>query len=171
MVADFNDSGSSSDSSGNAPIHSSHFGGLGDRRSSHPTIILKRTYMDGNIKIFVDSTGGAEKTEILVPEGKVVVYKDFEITPVLSKYKKIQILTVDDELHGSMDLIARDRNSPVPVYRVFFERSELGSANGDIGMLIAHKLLGGSMDASAGIGSSIDDEIINTIKRVLHSKR
>ncbi len=171
MATDFNNSGSSSDSPANAPVYTSHFGGLGDHRSSHPAIILKRTFMDGNIKVFVDSTGGAEKTEILVPEGKVVVYKDFEITPEMSRYKKIDILTIEDELHGTMDLIVRDRTNPRPVYRVFFERGELGSANGDIGMLIAHKLLGGNIDTSAAIGSSIDDEVIDTLKRVLHSKR
>jgi hypothetical protein len=172
MSFDFNNSGSSSDSDSpnSTPMRSSHFGGLGDKRSHHPAVILKRTFMDGAVKLFVDSTGGAERTEILTSEGKVVVYKDFDVSPAFSQYKKIEIRTFEDELHGSLDLINRERTSPRPVYTVYYERGEIGRASGDIAMTIAHELLGGNID-SRGFGSSVDGEIITIIKEVLHTKR
>lgn len=148
----------------------SHFGTLGDRNSKHPAIILKRTMMDGSVRVYEDSTGGAERTDIIVPEGKVVVHKDYELLVTLAQFKKIVVLSKDDEVKGSIDVIARDRTSPKPVYRFFYNRSEIGGGYGDIGMFLAHKLLGGVMDARTGVGTTVDDEVISTIKEILQSK-
>jgi hypothetical protein len=122
------------------------------------------------VKLFVDSTGGAERTEINTSEGKVIVYKDFDVSPAFSQYKKIEIRTFEDSLKGSIDLINRERSSPRPVYRAYYDKGEIGRASGDVAMTIAHELLGGNID-SRGFGSSVDGEIIATIKQMLHSKR
>lgn len=148
----------------------SHFGSLGDRNSSHPAVILKRTLYEGNVKIYEDAKGIAERCEISLPEGKIVVYKDYEVSEKLAKYKRIDILSLEDNLKGTIDIIPRDRTSPRPGYRFFYERSEIGSGSGDIAIYIAQKFLGESLGSRSAIGTEVDEEVISTIKSVLQSK-
>jgi hypothetical protein len=149
---------------------SSHFGGLGDRHSDHEANILKRTLLDGQVKLFEDSTGFAERMEIFLPKGKVVIYKDFEAAEALAKYKKIVILSEDGISKGTIELIPRDRKNPNPVYRCFIDRVEIGSGYGDISFYVAHQLLGGSIDPRSGVGTSVDPEVIATIKQIIGSR-
>ena len=148
----------------------SHLGGLGDSHSGHPAIILKHTLHDGNIKIFEDAKGIAERTEIIIPEGKVVVYKDYEVSEKLAMYKKIDIFSVEDELRGTIDIMPHDRTSPYPAYRFFYEKAEIGGGKGDIALFIGQNFLGENLDSRSGIGTTVDEEVISTIKRVLQTK-
>lgn len=169
MSFDFNNNFGSSDPS--KPKSFSHFGALGDRHSSHQTIILKRSMLDGNVKIFEDSKGLAERTELTMPTGKVCVYKDYDESGVLAKYKKIDVLSNDGELMGSLSLYPRDRTIAHPVYRVFADRQEIGTAYGDIPLFLAKKLLDASIDPRSGVGTTVDDEVITEIKNLLTNKR
>jgi hypothetical protein len=90
---------------------------------------------------------------------------------VLARYKKIDILSHDGELMGSLSLYPRDRTIAHPVYRVFSSRDEIGSAYGDIPLFLAKKLLDASIDPRSGIGTTVDDEVITEIKNLLTNKR
>ncbi len=164
MVFDINDPNPSSEQS------ISHLASLSGQHLAHPAIILKRTLYDGNVKIFEDAKGIAQRTEILVSEGKIVVYKDYEVSEKLAKYKKIDVFSIEDELRGTIDIIARDRTSPNPSYRFFYEGGEIGAGSGDLALFIAQKFLGENIASRSGIGTYLDEEVILTIKKIFQNK-
>lgn len=144
---------------------------IGDRYSGHRAVILKRSFEDGKVKVFEDGRGLAERTEMIVDEGKIMVYKDYDYQGGLSRYKRIDIYNINEELVGSIKLYPKDKLNPHPIYRFFYEQSEIGLGNGDIALFIAQALVARNIQSRSGAGTSLDGEIITTIKQILDTKR
>ncbi len=136
----------------------------------HFANILKHAMYDGAIKVFEDETGGAQRTEIVVPEGKVIVIKDFEKLPTLSQYKRIEVYSPDDEFLDALEIFPEDRMSGSSLLRVFYGRFPIGVGSGDLGMIIASKLTGSVMEPRHVGTSSVDDEVVTAIKKMLARK-
>ncbi|GEM_PF-1887663 len=151
--------------------HFQRFGGLGDRAgiSAH---ILKRTFFDGNVKVYEDEKGLLEKTEISSPNGRVVVNKETEQGTGVSKYKKIEIFSLDNEPLNSIDIIMENREMLNPSYRFYYGRTQIGRGKGEIAMNIAQKVLAdaGGVDPRFTAGSEVDQEVIDTIIKILKRK-
>lgn len=144
---------------------------LGDVHTGHSANLLRMRLEDGKVKVYTDSKGVAERDEIQVPEGLVVVYKDFGFSRSLAHYKKIEILDMDMQLRGTIELTPTNRLVAHTDYSFFYEHSMIGKGKGDIGLLIAQKLVSHAIQPRSGQGSGVDDEIITTIKSILSSKR
>jgi hypothetical protein len=155
-----------------AALHRSNSGGGFGERAGHETKILKHSYSEGSVKVYVDDTGHAQKTEITIPEGKVVVIKDYEKVPMLAQYRRVEMYSPDDEFIDSLDIFAEDRMSGNSNLRFFSGKYPIGTGMGDIGMIIAHKLTGTSLSLENVGTSSIDPEVITQIKQYFkHSTR
>lgn len=144
---------------------------IGDSHMGQHATLLRERLEDGKVKIYQDPKAIAERVEIQVPEGLVVIYKDYGFAKTLAHYKRIDILGIDGQLRGSIDMIPQDRTVTHTAYRFFYEGSEIGKGNGDIGLFVAQKLVSRNVAPRSGMGTGIDDEIITTIQHVLASKR
>lgn len=144
--------------------NSSRFGSLGD----HKATILKKVLAEGRIKIYRDSRDSVERTEISVPDGKVVILKDYEEVARLSKFKKIDIYSSEDTLLDTLDVITD--SSMIHSYKFYFHNSPIGRGNGDIAMCLVQSLVEGSADPRLLAGSSVDPQVIEVIQKVLKGK-
>jgi hypothetical protein len=144
---------------------------LGDSHSGHNANLLRKRLEDGKVKLYTDPKGVSERVEIQVENGLVVVYKDYGFSRTLAHYKKIEILDGDMQPRGSIDLTPTNRTVSHTDYRFFYEGSEIGKGSGDIGLLIAQKLVSRAIQVRSGAGSGVDDEVITTIKNILNLKR
>ncbi len=144
--------------------NSSRFGGLGDHRAT----ILKKVMAEGKIKIYRDSRDSVERTEISVPDGKVVILKDYEEVARLSKFKKIDIYSSEDTLLDTLDIITD--SSMIHSYKFYFHNSPIGRGNGDIAMCLVQTLIEGSADPRLLAGSAIDPQVVEIIQKVLKGK-
>jgi hypothetical protein len=145
------------------PNHS-RFGSLGDHKAN----ILKKVLAEGKIKIFRDAADAVERTDIIVPNGKVVITKDYEAVARLSKFKKIDIYSSEDTLLDSLDIITD--SSMIHSYKFYFHNSPVGRGFGDIAMCLIQSLIEGSADPRLLTGSSVDPEVVATIKDILSGK-
>lgn len=147
------------------------FGGIiADKE--HPTTILKRTLADGKVMVYVDDKGGAERAEILAPQGTIVVIKDYETIPKLAKYKRIVCYSLDKDVKGTISIVQEGEIEMHPSFKFYDGNQQIGNGSGDIVASLAQKILGEDVvDPRYAIGASVDDEVIETIKRMLPSKQ
>jgi len=144
------------------------YGGIIQSRG-HSATFLKRNVLDGKIRVFEDEKGGAERAEILIPEGKVVIIKDYEEAPQFAKYQRVDCYSLRDELLGTLTIIQDNRF--LKDYRFYDGNMPLGRGNGDIVAAIAQKLLGEEvMDPRYVAGSTIDAVVVETIKHMFPRK-
>ena len=136
----------------------------------HPFIILKRSLENGALKVFQDHTGHAERTEINLPDGKVVVIKDYEQVPVLAHYKRIVVESTEGTPLGTLEVFPQDKSMMTRAVRIFQGTYQIGVGTGNIGMAIARQLMILSEDPRLGSDSSIDAEVIRVIKELLTSR-
>jgi hypothetical protein len=144
---------------------------LGDSHPGHNATLLRKRLEDGKVKVYTDPKGVAERVEIQVPNGLVVVFKDYGFSRALAHYKMIEILDGDMQPLGKIELEPTNRTVSHTDYRFFYEQSEIGRGSGDIGLFIAQKLVSRAIQPRSGGSTGVDDEIITTINSVLNSKR
>lgn len=138
----------------------------------HPTPILTKVYSEGVVKVFHDTTGHAERVEIALPQGKVIVVKDFEKLPTLAHYRKVQITSNNDEVRGTLDIIPSSRQLTNSASRFYEGKIPIGTGSGNIGMAIARQMLPLGDDPRNASDSYVDAEVISEIKALLtgHSR-
>lgn len=150
--------------------HSSRFGGLGDR-GSHTTNILKRTMIDGQVKVYEDETKKLERTEILAKEGTVNINTEYLQVGSIARIKSIDIISLENEHLGTIDVITDSQTQLHPIYRFSYGGGPIGRGTGDIAMFIAQKMLGAdNLDPRYVVGASVDEEVLNTITQLLQRK-
>lgn len=142
--------------------------GMGHRDAS----ILKQVMADGAYKVFQDTAGEYQKIEILLKNGKsIVLEKEISKATMRERYKTLQILSADNAELASMELIALDHITSNPGYQFFYSHTVLGKGKGDIGLYLAHEFLEElSMDERFLAGSSVDPEVVKTIREVVERK-
>lgn len=149
---------------------SSRFGGLGDR-GSHTANILKRTLMDGRVKVYEDETKKLEKTEILADKGTIAFNVEYVVVGGTPRLKSIDIFSLDNEPLGTLDVITDSQTQLHPIYRFSYGGNQLGQGTGDVASFIAQKILGAdNLDPRYLTGSSVDEEVITTITKLLERK-
>jgi hypothetical protein len=157
------------------PMYEKHvsYGGpsLGDSHQGHNATLLRQRLEDGKVKVFTDPKGVSERTEIQMPNGLVVVYKDYSFSRTLAHYKSIEILDMEKQPLGTIELEPANRLVTHTDYRFFYEKSEIGRGNGDVGLFLAQKLVSKSIQPRSGKGTGVDDEVVTTILSILNSKR
>lgn len=141
---------------------------LGAKHLGHDANQLQESLENGKVNIYTDGKHAAERVEIQVPDGLIAIYKDYDLSPDISHYKSIEMLDKNMEVIGKIDLDPTDKHVADTGYRCFFEGTEIGKGNGDIALLVAQKIIGETIQIRSGPGSAIDDEIIKTVKKVLH---
>ncbi|HVF68987.1 MAG TPA: hypothetical protein VNA13_00295 [Xanthomonadales bacterium] len=144
--------------------NSKRFGSLGD----HKATILKKEMADGQIKVYRDSRDSVERTEITVPDGKVIITKDYEEVARLSKFKKIDIYSNEDTHLDSIDIITD--SSMIHSYKFYFHNSAIGRGYGDIALCLMQGFQEGTVDPRLLTGSTVDPEVIETIQKILKGK-
>jgi hypothetical protein len=98
-----------------------------------------------------------------------MLYKELTPDKAKSRYKKIEIFSLDEESLGTLDIIT-DLQLLHPTFRFYLGTSPLGRGSGDIGMFIAGKLLGDFADPRLIAGSSVDPEVMQTIEKMIERK-
>jgi hypothetical protein len=144
---------------------------MGDSHQGHNATLLRHRLEDGKVKVYTDSKGVSERTEIQMPNGLVIVYKDYGFSRMLAHYKTIEILDMEKQPLGTIELQPTNRLIAHTDYRFFYERSEIGRGSGDIGLLLAQELVSHTIQPRSGKGTGVDGEIVTTIKNILNSKR
>ncbi|HSX08701.1 MAG TPA: hypothetical protein VLF93_00940 [Candidatus Saccharimonadales bacterium] len=137
------------------------------KEEHHPFIIQKSSLENGAVKVFQDHTGHAEKTEIILPKGKIVIIKDYEQVPMLAHYKSIEVLSPEDSLLGRLEVFPQDKEMMTHSVRIFQGTGQIGTGSGNIGMAIARKFISLSEDPRLGADSFVDPEVIDAIKEFL----
>jgi hypothetical protein len=140
------------------------------KEEHHPFIILKHSSENGALKVFQDHTGHAERTEINLPKGKVVIIKDYEQVPALAHYKRIVVLSAEDTPLGTLEVFPQDKTMMTRAVRIFEGTSQIGVGTGNIGMAIARKMMTLNEDPRLGSDSGIDEEVIEVIKELLQTQ-
>lgn len=138
------------------------------QKHEHTAHILSYASDDGAIKTFKDETGHAERTEVSLPEGKVIIVKDYENVPTLAHYKKVIVTSSNDDPLGEISIFPEDRMGTSRLVRFFDGTSQIGRGTGNVGMAIAHQLLHMADDPREG--ASVDPEIISSIKALFRGK-
>ena len=140
------------------------------KEENHPFIIQKSSLENGAVKVFQDHTGHAEKTEIDLPKGKVVVIKDYDEVPALAHYKRIVVFSKENTPLGTLEVFPQNKDMMNGPVRIFEGTAQIGVGYGSIGMAIARQLMTFSEDPRFGTGSSIDSEVIEVIKELLNTR-
>jgi hypothetical protein len=136
----------------------------------HKATILKKVLNNGAYKIYADITGHVQRTEISLPEGKVIIIKDYEKVPAFAHYRSLTVLSSQDISLGSLSIVPEDRKLPNSSLRFYDGNTQIGSGSGDIGLAIADKLLGIEADPRRTAMSSVDPDIITSITNFLKGK-
>lgn len=145
--------------------------GLGDSHLGQHANLIKLKLADDRVKVYEDVKKVAERTEMELDEGKVVVYKDYGFSPTLAQYKKIDVLGIDGQVRGSIDMIPNDRTTAHTGYKFIYNGSMIGTGSGDIGLFIAQAIVSRAIQPRTGMGTGVDGEIITTITNILKMKR
>jgi len=133
--------------------------------------ILKETLFEGKVKVFEDSNRTVMKTEILPKEGTVVVYKKSAPPSNMWRFEKIEIFSLDKQPLGTIDIFTEKDQFLNPHCRFMYLGAPIGSGSGDVDKHIAQKLLTEeSIDPRYSQGSNIDQEVIDTIFKILRGK-
>jgi hypothetical protein len=136
----------------------------------HPATILKTVQNNGAFKVYTDVTGHVQRTEIAVPEGRIIIIKDYETMPVLSHYRAVTVLSPQEVTLGALSIVPEDRKRPNSTSRFFDGNNLIGTGTGDIGIAIAMQLISISVDQRLVDRSSIDLNVITSIKAFLQGK-
>lgn len=144
---------------------------LGDTHAGHNANLLRQRLEDGKVKVYTDPKGVSERVEIQVPNGLVVVFKDYGFSRTLAHYKTIEVLDMEMQPLGTIELQPTNRLITHTDYRFFYEGSEIGKGNGDIGLFIAQALVSNTIQPRSGKGTGVDGEVITTINNILNQKR
>lgn len=138
----------------------------------HQVNILRHILADGKVKVFQDEKGAAERVEIETPKGMVIVYKEYRQAASLSRYTKVEVTSLDNEPVGTIDIVTDVANLLHPVSKFFIGTSMLGQGTGDVAMYVASKFISDvALDTRYIVGSSVDQEVIETIQKMLDRKR
>jgi len=150
--------------------YSSRFGGLGDK--AHGTAnILKRTMLNGQMKVYEDETKKLERTEILAKEGTLNFHTEYLTVGSIARLKSIEIISLDNEPLGTVEVITDSQTQLHPIYRFSYHGGPIGRGTGDVAMFIAQKLLGDAeIDPRYTLGSSVDPEVVDIITKLLQRK-
>jgi hypothetical protein len=153
------------------------FGSIGIR---HNPSYLRRTIMNGLIKIYDEGKAyneyekrnhGAERMEIIIPEGKICILKDYQRDPKELRYKGIECYNNAGDLLDSISIIQEPMITYTPNVRFYYGRATLGRGSGDIGIYIAAKMLGDqAFDPRYSAGSHCDEDLITQLMRIYHRK-
>lgn len=143
--------------------------GVGGLQKKHQINVLDRVMVDGQVKVYTDSTKNAKKEEILAPGGgRVIIIKDFAVDPKSASYKTIEIYSDQDELLDSITIV---EEKMIKAFRFYSGNNPIGKGYGDIGIYIAQKILGeGVLDPRYTAGSSVDADVITFIANTLRRK-
>ncbi len=136
----------------------------------HPASILKTVQNNGAFKVYTDVTGHVQRTEVTLPEGRIIVIKDYETMPALSHYRTITVLSPKEVTLGSISIVPEDRKRPNSTSRFFDGNNLIGTGTGDIGVAIAMQLINISIDQRTASLASIDPNVITSIKTFLQGK-
>ncbi len=139
----------------------------GGQSQKHPTSILRNMLHDGDVKIYQDISGHAERIEIYLPKGKVVLIKDYEEVPKLASYKNLSVYSAQDEPLGSFDIFPVNRDRVNGEVRFFNGTSQIGMGEGNVGLAIASQLLNFSLPSGSSTSASVDSDVIASIKELL----
>lgn len=136
----------------------------------HKATILKNSLNNGAYKVYQDPSGRVQRTEIIVPEGKIIIIKDYDKIPVFSHYRSLTVLSPDDVTLGTLSIVPEDRRLPDSMLRFFTGNMQIGSGRGDIGAAIASKLINLETDPRKAATSNVDPDIITAITDFLKGK-
>jgi len=142
-----------------------------DAFKGHQATILKKMDNNGALKVFTDTSGHVQRTDIAVPGGRVIVIKDYDTVPIYSHDKIVTVLSPQDITLGTLTISLEDRKRPTSMSRFFDGNDMIGTGTGDIGMAIAHELLGVTADSLQGAHSTVDANVITAIKAFLQGKK
>lgn len=145
--------------------------GSSNKESGHPATILTTVQNNGVYKLYTDVSGHVERTEITLPEGRVLIIKDYEKLAALSHYRRVTILSPQDITLGTLSIVPEDRKRPSSTSRFFDGNTLVGTGNGNIGIAIASQLTTISVDPMKLSRSSVDPNVITSIKGFLQGKR
>jgi hypothetical protein len=137
----------------------------------HPANILKTVQNNGAFKVYTDASGHVQRTEISLPEGRIIVIKDYETMPAYAHFKIVTVLSPQDITLGTLSIVPEDRKRPNSTSRFFDGNDLIGTGNGDIGIAIASQLITISVDPRQLAHSSVDPNVITSIKTFLQGKR
>jgi len=140
------------------------------KTGGHTANILRQTLAGGKVKIYQDEKRAAERIEIEAPKGTVMILKDYARVASQARYKQIEVFSLTQELQGTIEIVS-DMQYLHPTFRFFLGTSQIGRGSGDIGMYIAAKLLNEFIDPRLIAGASVDNEVIDTIHKLLEGKR
>lgn len=151
---------------------SSILGGSSSKEEAegHKATILKNSLNNGAYKVYQDPSGHVQRTEILVPGGKILIIKDYDKIPVFSHYRSLTVLSPDDVTRGTLSIVPEDRRIPNGMLRFYNGNMQIGSGTGDIGAAIAGKLLNFEADPRKLATAKVDDDIIAAITDFLKDK-
>jgi|SRR6185437_5734028 len=142
-----------------------------DDSKGHPATILKTVQNNGAFKVFTDITGYVQRTEVTVPEGKIIILKDYENTPAFAHYKVVTVLSPQELTLGTLTIVPEDRKRPNSASRFFEGNDLIGTGSGDIGIAIASQLISISVDPRQLSRSTVDPNVITSIKAFLQGKK
>ena len=136
----------------------------------HPATTIKTLLNDGAYKLYTDGSGYAQMAEITLPQGRVLVIKDYEELAAFAHYKSVMVLSPDDNILGSLNVVPEDRKRPHSTSRFFYGNELIGTGTGDIGMIIASQLLNIPLDPRQAPHTTIDPSVITSIKNFLQKR-
>lgn len=148
------------------------FGGSSSKavKDGHKATILKNSLNNGAYKVYQDPSGHVQRTEIIVPEGKIVIIKDYDKVPVFSHYRSLTVYSSGDVSLGSLGIVPEDRRIPDSMLRFYNGNMQIGSGRGDIGVAIASNLLNLEVDPRKAATSKVDPDVIAAITEFLKGK-
>ena len=138
----------------------------------HPATILKNVSNDGAFKLYIEANGHAQRAEITLPEGRVIIIKDYEELPAYAHYKSVMVLSPQDAILGSLNIVPEDRKRPSSMSQFFDGNNTIiGTGSGDIGMAIASQLFNLPSDPRQSSTTFVDSAVISSIKTMLESNK
>lgn len=141
-----------------------------EEKEGHKATILKKALDNGAYKLYQDVTGYVKRTEISLPEGKVILIKDYDEVPALAHYRTIAVLSPEEITLGSLSIVPEDRKLPNSSMRFYDGNTQIGSGSGDVGEAVANKLLNIVVDPRKISSSSVDPAVIASITSFLTGK-
>ena len=89
----------------------------------------------------------------------------------ITRLKRIEVVSLDNEPLGTVDVITDSQTQLHPIYRFSYHGNQIGNGTGDVAMFIAQKLLGDAeLDPRYTLGASVDPEVITIITKLLQRK-